>query len=126
MHLKMFYFENKCSTFSSVVFWQPKETHTRTKMPRSSAERKQCHERLRHTMAFLLNHIFANHLAGLELGVMVERFLLAQLYDLRRTVIEEIEKLQRDEEEGFVEDWFLSSSEDEDEDEDEDEQEVEP
>ena len=79
-------------------------------MPRSSARRNEIHEKLRHTLAFLLNHVLANHLAGLEMGVLVERFLLSQLNDLRVRLQNEIQLLVRDEEEGVEEDSSSSYS----------------
>ena len=109
MHLKMFYFENKCSTFSSVLFWQRQQTDI--KMPRSRAMRDLSHDRLRQTLAFFLNHVLVNHVAGIDMGVLVHQFIIDKLKVIREVVEMEVQELLIEEEEGFEED--SSSSEDE-------------
>ena len=105
----MIYFQHKCSTFSSVLFWQRQQTHI--KMPRSSAMRNITHDKLRQTLAFFLNHVLVNHLAGIEMGFLVQTFIIETLEDIREMVQREITQLIIEEEEGFEED--SSSSEDE-------------
>ena len=88
-------------------------------MPRSSARRNEIHDKLRQALAFFLNHVLANHLAGIEMGVLVERFIIDKLKEIREIVQTEIQQLIREEEEGFEEDSSYSSD-------DEPPQEVEP
>ena len=90
-------------------------------MPRSSARRNEIHDKLRQALAFFLNHVLVNHLCGFEMGVLVLRYIIARLKDLRGIVETETQLLLRDEEEGFEEDSSLSYSS-----EDEPPQEVEP
>ena len=80
-------------------------------MPRSRALRNVIHNKLRQALAFYLNHVLVNHVAGLEMGVLVQTFIIEALECIRVLVQREIERLLIEEEEGFEVD--SSSSEDE-------------
>ena len=73
-------------------------------MPRSSALRNEIHDKIREGLAFFLNHVLVNHLCGLEMGILVLRYIIGRLKDLRGIVEREIELLLVDEEEGFEDD----------------------
>ena len=79
-------------------------------MPRPRYIRNKIHRRIRQALAFFLNHILVNRMAGVEMGVLVERFVIERLRDIREVVLIEIENLAQDNEEGYEEE---TSSEDE-------------